>query len=193
MRTISSILKRESIFKNFFIITVFFISLPLGAKMMVFEDFTIDQGKDWKFISDQVMGGVSDGKLEFINMEGYSFARMTGYVSLENNGGFIQFRKEVNGTGHNDSKGLVVNVRGNNQKYFLHIRTTGTILPWQYYQAPFEVTQDWKKIKIAYDIFERSGIMLSKKVKPKKITSIAIVAFGYEQEVLIDVDNISFY
>ena len=57
MRTISSILKRESIFKNFFIITVFFISLPLGAKMMVFEDFTIDQGKDWKFISDQVMGG----------------------------------------------------------------------------------------------------------------------------------------
>ena len=141
----------------------------------------------------RLWGGVSDGKLEFINMEGNSFARMTGYVSLENNGGFIQFRKEVNGTGHNDSKGLVVNVRGNNQKYFLHIRTTGTILPWQYYQAPFEVTQDWKKIKIAYDIFERSGIMLSKKVKPKKITSIAIVAFGYEQEVLIDVNNISFY
>ena len=193
MRTISSMLKREPILKKLFIIIVFFISLPLGAKMMVFEDFTVDQEKDWEFISDQVMGGVSDGKLEFINMGGHSFARMTGYVSLENNGGFIQFRKEVNGTGHNDSKGLVVNVRGNNQKYFLHIRTTGTILPWQYYQAPFEVTQDWKKIKIAYDIFERSGIMLSKKVKPKKITSIAIVAFGYEQEVLIDVNNISFY
>ena len=193
MRTISSMLKREPILKKLFIIIVFFISLPLDAKMMVFENFTIDKEKDWKFISDQVMGGVSDGKLEFINMEGYSFARMTGYVSLENNGGFIQFRKEVNGTGHNDSKGLVVNVRGNNQKYFLHIRTTGTILPWQYYQAPFEVTQDWKKIKIAYDIFERSGIMLSKKVKPKKITSIAIVAFGFEQEVLIDVNNISFY
>ena len=193
MRTISSMLKREPILKKLFIIIVFFISLPLGAKMMVFENFTIDKEKDWKFISDQVMGGVSDGKLEFINMEGYSFARMTGYVSLENNGGFIQFRKEVNGTGHNDSKGLVVNVRGNNQKYFLHIRTTGTILPWQYYQAPFEVTQDWKKIKIAYDIFERSGIMLSKKVKPKKITSIAIVAFGFEQEVLIDVNNIYCY
>ena len=193
MRTISSMLKREPILKKLFIIIVFFISLPLGAKMMVFENFTIDKEKDWKFISDQVMGGVSDGKLEFINMEGYSFARMTGYVSLENNGGFIQFRKVVNGTGHYDSKGLLVNVRGNNQKYFLHIRTTGTILPWQYYQAPFEVTQDWKKIKIAYDIFERSGIMLSKKVKPKKITSIAIVAFGYEQEVLIDVNNISFY
>ena len=117
MRTISSMLKREPILKKLFIIIVFFISLPLGAKMMVFENFTIDKEKDWKFISDQVMGGVSDGKLEFINMEGYSFARMTGYVSLENNGGFIQFRKEVNGTGHNDSKGLVVNVRGNNQKY----------------------------------------------------------------------------
>ena len=152
MRTISSMLKREPILKKLFIIIVFFISLPLGAKMMVFENFTIDKEKDWKFISDQVMGGVSDGKLEFINMEGYSFARMTGYVSLENNGGFIQFRKEVNGTGHNDSKGLVVNVRGNNQKYFLHIRTTGTILPWQYYQAPFEVTQDWKKIKFSLSV-----------------------------------------
>ena len=58
---------------------------------------------------------------------------MTGYVSLENNGGFIQFCKEVNGTGHNDSNGLVINVRGNNQKNLLHIRTTATILPWQYY------------------------------------------------------------
>ena len=56
MRTVSLMLKTESILKKLFIIIVFFISLPLGAKMMVFEDFTVDPEKNWKFISDQVMG-----------------------------------------------------------------------------------------------------------------------------------------
>ena len=39
--------------------------------------------------------GVSEGKLVFANEEGESFAHMTGRVSTENNGGFIQFRTPV--------------------------------------------------------------------------------------------------
>lgn len=170
----------------------FFIGCNNGALAMTFENFEKNPESNWKFISDQVMGGVSDGKIEFLHSGRYFFARMTGYVSLENDGGFIQFRKKVK-----DIKllnnGIEINVRGNIQKYFVHIRTTGTILPWQYYQAPFEVINEWKTIKIPYDSFERSGIMLSRNINPKSITSIAIVAYGYVQKVLIDVENISSY
>ncbi len=35
--------------------------------------------------------------------------------------------------------------------------------------------------------------MLSKKFKPKNITSIAVVAYGKNHNVDIEVDNISFY
>ena len=36
-----------------------------------------------------------------------------------------------------------ITAKGNNQKYFVHIRTTGTILPWQYYQTDFNVNNEF--------------------------------------------------
>ena len=50
--------------------------------------------KDWKFFSDQVMGGVSEGKTSIGKDEGNFFLRLEGTVSTKNNGGFIQVRKE---------------------------------------------------------------------------------------------------
>ena len=46
----------------------------------------------WEFISDQVMGGVSNGKLEIQNEGEKKYFRLKGNVSTKNNGGFIQFR-----------------------------------------------------------------------------------------------------
>ena len=48
-----------------------------------------------RYIADDVMGGISSGKVEFINIDGKSNALLTGNVSTENNGGFIQIRKEL--------------------------------------------------------------------------------------------------
>ena len=160
---------------------------------MEFENFENNPELNWKFISDSVMGGVSEGKIEFMKDQNSYFARMTGFVSWENDGGFIQFRKKVRDINNDFVNGISVNAKGNNKKYFVHIRTTGTILPWQYYQAPFVVDEKWKIIKIPYSAFKRSGIMLSKVIDPNNITSIAIVAYGYEHKVMVDVENISFY
>ena len=66
-------------------------------------------------------------------------------------------------------------------------------MPWQYYQAPFEVNKSWKKINISFESFKRSGIMLAKKFNPRNVKSIAIVAFGKNHKVDIEVDEISFY
>ena len=55
------------------------------------------------------------------------------------------------------------------------------------------VDEKWKIIKIPYSAFKRSGVMLSKVIDPNNIISIAIVAYGYEHKVMVDVENISFY
>ena len=118
---------------------------------------------------------------------------MTGIVSLQNNGGFIQIRKKMDFSLSKEIKSIKIQVRGNNQEYFIHIRTSGTILPWQYYQAPFIATDKWETQDIKLIEFKRSGIMLAKKINPKNIKSIAIVAYGKEHEAFIDVNNIIIY
>ena len=66
----------------------------------MFESFNEDSQKRWEFITDQVMGGVSFGKKQLLEEKNFSFIRITGFVSLENNGGFIQARRNLNKTDH---------------------------------------------------------------------------------------------
>ena len=176
-----------------FIILCLLLSKQSIGNDMQFEDFDNKPEAKWEFISDQVMGGYSDGKIEFIKEKNNSFVRMTGIVSLENNGGFIQFRRKIINNFDDSSKGIQIEVRGNIEEYFVHIRTTGTLLPWQYYQASFEVNSNWQSINIPFNSFKRSGVMLSKTINANNIKSIAIVAYGKEHKALIDVNKIEIY
>ena len=179
-------------FRFFIILYLAFIKQSIGEEVL-FENFTNNPQEKWEFISDQVMGGVSEGKVEYFKENDISYARMTGIVSLENNGGFIQIRKKMDFSLSKEIKSLKIQVRGNNQEYYIHIRTSGTILPWQYYQAPFIANDKWETQDIKLLEFKRSGIMLAKKINPKNIKSIAIVAYGKEHEAFIDVNNIIIY
>ena len=67
--------------------------------------------------------GKSYGKLNFVSENNIKFARMAGNVTTENNGGFIQFRAELSYKLKDESNGIKLTVRGNNQDYFVHIRT----------------------------------------------------------------------
>ena len=170
-----------------------FISTTAMAQTIFFDDFADSPSKRWEFITDQVMGGVSSGNLTFMNENGANFARMTGNVSLENNGGFIQFRRKVTSHFDKSKQGLELKLRGNKQQYFVHIRTTGTFLPWQYYHAPFSSNSDWTVVRMPFSMFERSSGFLSKKITAKNIRSVGIVAFGKEHEVQLDVKQISIF
>ena len=44
----------------------------------------------WTYVSDAVMGGVSEGSILRSSFHGRLATRLIGRVSLENNGGFIQ-------------------------------------------------------------------------------------------------------
>ena len=72
--------------------------------------------KEWEYISDNVMGGVSTGKAEVLESNNSFFLRLRGNVSTENNGGFIQVRtfKEIVS---DNFEGIKLKVRGNPSTY----------------------------------------------------------------------------
>jgi len=170
-----------------------FVTSTGAGKILIFDNFMADPATRWEFITDQVMGGVSSGKLVFNTEAKNNYARMTGNVSLENKGGFIQFRRTVKQKFNDNFLGLELSLRGNGEIYFIHIRTSGTFLPWQYYQADLESKNKWSTVKIPFSKFRKSGWLLSDSVKPSNIKSIGVVAFGKRHTVKIDVREISLY
>ena len=52
-------------------------------------------GNSWEFVTDKVMGGLSEGQYQFLSQKNDKFYRLNGIVTTENNGGFIQFRSKL--------------------------------------------------------------------------------------------------
>ncbi len=146
----------------------------------------------WTYVADNVMGGVSEGKSSFGSEDGQDFVRLTGEVSTENRGGFIQVRTMID-TLESKSAGLVLNVRGNGERYFIHLRTRSTRLPWQYYQAGFETESSWTEVRLPWSAFKPSGRMLPKRVSPETIRSIGLVAYGRDHTADVSLAEIGVY
>lgn len=159
----------------------------------VIEDFTMQPQTRWRFFTDQVMGGVSTGGVTFAQEDGLPFARMTGRVSTANRGGFIQMRLDLSTPPPEGTTGVRMMVRGNAQRYFVHLRTRGTLLPWQYYQAGFDVTESWSEVRLPLDAFIASGALLRNVPRPGSLTSVAVVAYGRDHDARIDVREVGFY
>jgi hypothetical protein len=192
-----------------FVVCSFLISFLMSATMtfasdtqpVVLEDFSNLPESRWEFIADTVMGGVSTGNVQFLSKDGQGFLKLSGKVSTENNGGFIQARMPLDMTSTqtlpDSAQGIWLKARGNGQPYFVHVRTSGTVLPWQYYQATFEVTDQWQDIKLAWDDFKPSGGLSGSFLRDvplaDKIKSIAIVAFGRDHQADVEVAEIGYY
>ena len=157
------------------------------------ENFKLQPETRWRFFTDSVMGGESTGQVAFLKEGDRTYAHMTGDVSTENNGGFIQMRMDLPDAAPEDATGVRLIVRGNDQTYFVHLRTSGTMLPWQFYQAGFEVTGEWREVRLPFDNFRRSGRLLRAVPVVGSLKSIAIVAYGRDHEAGIDVREVGFY
>jgi hypothetical protein len=145
-------------------------------------DYTPPVLETWRYISDQVMGGVSEGQAEIAGPEGALHLRLTGTVSTANRGGFIQVRGDLVTPLPEGAQGVVVRVKGNGEGYFIHLRTRGTVLPWQYYQAPFPSGPEWQELRVPFAAFRASGAMLRDVPRAGDIKSLAAVAYGRDYE-----------
>ena len=91
-----------------------------------------------------------------------------------------------------NAKNIEVLAKGNNEKYFIHLRTSFTILPWQYYQSSFVVENNFKSFVLPLSDFKKSGYLLPTRINPNNIKSIGIVAFGKDYNAELIVKEISF-
>lgn len=144
---------------------------------------------DWRYLGDSVMGGVSRGEAR---LEG-SVLRLTGIVSTENRGGFIQARTELQDGLPETATGLRLRVRGNGLRYFLHLRTTRTVLPWQYYQQGFETGPDWADVTLPLADFAPSGRMMAGAPRPEDLRSLGLVAYGRDHEADVSLAGFGVY
>ena len=132
---------------------MFEVSLGMASEKP-FETFDPQKSRNWSFFTDGVMGGVSSGKAFFGKSGSDNFVRLEGRVSTANNGGFIQIRHNLERYLDKDIKGISLKVRGNGEKYYVFVRTTSTLLPWQFYNASFKTSKNWRVIKINFDTFQ---------------------------------------
>ena len=180
-------------FNTFILIILILFTKKLYAEKMLIDNFSNDNQENWEFISDQVMGGVSFGSYEILNEGNLSFLKLTGFVSLENNGGFIQVRKKIKILKNINFKGIKINSRGNDKEYFIHIRTKFTLLPWQYYVSTFNATNQWTTIELPFSSFNKSNFYQPSSVSSRDIKTIGIVAIGREFDAEIDLASIELY
>ena len=177
--------------------------LGIGTFLAVIIAFTVfagdsemkeikEQNINWFFFSDQVMGGKSQGKAVFLSNETVNYVRLQGDVTTVNNGGFIQIRTSVSNL-EKELEGITLKIRGNGQRYYVFVRTSGTIMPWQYYKADFPSEKNWTEVKLKFKDFVRSSSWLAKTIKPNSIKSIGIVAFGRDHSALIDLADLQFF
>jgi hypothetical protein len=171
---------------------IFFVTISSNnfAETMFKDNF--QESNQWNYVADTVMGGISTGSVEFKTIEGKAVAVLTGNVTTENNGGFIQIRRDLRRVNLDNANSIKLIAKGNNQKYFVFLRTTGTKLPWQYYQSQFTVNENFNEFILPIDEFKKSGMLMSSKIDPKKITSIGIVAFGRDHYANISIKELEF-
>ncbi len=153
-----------------------------------------NQSQQWNFITDKVMGGVSTGKFKVDKVEGVACYRMTGNVSTKNNGGFIQIRaKLIPEINSKDYDGVYIKVYGNEKNYYLHLRTSLTLAPWQYYSYSFTTIKNWIEIRAPLKKFKKSNFYQPKNILGQKIKSIGLVAGFDDYKSDICLGEIGFY
>ena len=130
--------------------------------MMIIDDFTAADGRSrlgtrWQAFDDRVMGGVSVAATAPAVFDARRCLRLSGDVRLDNNGGFIQMALDLAPAGETlDASGfraIALIVRGNDQRYGCHLRTTATTRPWQSYRAGFDTTAAWREVVLPFAAF----------------------------------------
>lgn len=172
------------------LISLFILALSMTAKSSTTLEDLEENRADWDCFSDQVMGGVSEGKASVVSSEDNKFFRLEGNVSTENNGGFIQCRANVN-LKTKGINGVRIKVKGNGDEYYVHLRVP-RMLPWNYYSSKFYAKEEWQIIDLPLSSFEYSRNS-SKKFKSSKISTIGIVAYGKDFYAQVDLAKLEIY
>lgn len=148
---------------------------------------------DWEFVADTVMGGVSTGKVTWDADR--ETARLTGDVSLENNGGFVQMAADLAaGRQLFDASafdGVEIELRGNGEVYDLRLRTDALTRPWQSFRTDVVAPAEWTVIRVPFSAFQahRTDVAFD----PSRLRRVGVLAIGREFAADVSVRAFGFY
>lgn len=152
-------------------------------------------GTRWLCFTDRVMGGVSNGAIE-PKLEGdFSYLHMTGDVSLENNGGFVQMAlrlgNPVKALDASAYDGIRITAKGKGDLYSIHLRTQDLRRPWQYYAAPLAIEEGWTTVDIPFSTFTAESTTAP--LDQSALTRLGIVAAWETAQADIAVAHVELY
>ena len=150
---------------------------------------------DWEFVADTVMGGLSTGRIESIVLDGRQAIQLTGSVSLDNDGGFVQMAFNLN----KDSSildasrftGIELDIHGNCEAYDLRLRTDMLEKPWHSYRTGFMAKPEWQRLRVPFSSLtaHRTEIPFD----PARLRRIGILAIGRAFQAEIAVSGMRLY
>jgi len=149
---------------------------------------------NWQLVTDGVMGGVSKGSIGITELDNKSCISLTGSVSTDNNGGFIQMAYDIDASlaqSIKELQGIRLELRGNGESYNIHLRTKDLWFPWQSFRSTFQTNGEWQTISLPFDSFE--AYKTSENLNVEKLKRIGVVAIGREFDASICVASIGFY
>lgn len=152
-------------------------------------------GHRWQYVSDTVMGGVSQGEAEHRPVQGRPALLLSGKISLENNGGFIQAALDLGGDGATfsagDAEGVAVCMCGDGESYAMNLRTQDTQRPWQSYRCPINTQREWTTYYLPFDAFVAHRI--DRPLDSGKLRRIGLIAIGKAGSVNVAISRIALY
>ena len=181
-------------YKLLFSLLIFYSSVVF-SKDQISIPFTEENARYWQYISDQTMGGVSDGQAILDKDGDMIFARLTGNVSTANNGGFIQIRTNFSFVDlintNKDLKGVLLNTKGNGETYHIFIRTSEDRSYRDFYSATFTANDNWEIVDLPFTKFKHR--YSNRSLDGNDIRTFGIVAYGRNFYSDVSVSEISFY
>ena len=127
------------------------IALAQEHEMKVIVDFTEPDGVQWIIVNDGVMGGFSTSDLELTEE---STGLFSGFVSLDNNGGFASIRATFQSMDLSPYRGVTLKVRGDGRRYQLRFRLDGSF-DGVAYTTEFDTSPgEWMEIDLPFQAFQ---------------------------------------
>ena len=152
-------------------------------------------GARWELVSDGVMGGRSAGQVARHEVAGRAAIHMTGQVSLENNGGFLQIALDLapDGSAVDASgwAGIELNVFGTGEGYNLHLRTSDVTRPWQSYRQSLVAHPRWQTLRMPFSAFATHRI--DRPFDVRALRRIGLVAIGRAFRADVALAGLRFY
>lgn len=152
-------------------------------------------GVGWRGFSDRVMGGVSDAAFGRDVIAGRRCIRLTGTVTRDSGGGFIQMALYLGARGRpfdgSGWRGIEFDVFGNDEDYNLHVRTSDCGWFDDSYRATFRAPARWTTQRFAWDALRPNSVRVA--LDPARLERIALLGWMREFEADIALASLSLY